>query len=58
MENLTTLSMTPLQFAIQLAITVWMFVIFPIIVIRKLNYMTDILEAQYYADENQEKTEN
>ena len=51
MENL--LQMTPLQFSIALAINVWMFVIFPVIVIRKLNYMTAILESQYYRDENQ-----
>ena len=48
------LQMTPLQFAIALAINIWMFVIFPLIVIRKLNYMTQILEAQYYSDESQE----
>ena len=48
------LQMSPLQFAIALAINIWMFVIFPVIVIRKLNYMTQILEAQYYSDENQE----
>ena len=52
MESL--LQMTPLQFAIALAINIWMFVIFPVLVIRKLNYMTQILEAQYYRDENQD----
>jgi hypothetical protein len=52
MENF--LQMTPLQFAIALAINVWMFVIFPVIVIRKLNYMTQILEAQYYSQEDQD----
>jgi len=50
MENL--LQMTPLQLAVGLAINVWMFVIFPVIIIRKLNYMTQILEAQYYSEEN------
>lgn len=48
------LQMTPLQLAIALAIHIWMFVIFPVLVIRKLNYMTRILEAQYYRDENQD----
>ena len=52
MENL--LQMTPLQLSIALAINIWMFVIFPVIVIRKLNYLTEILESQYYSDENQE----
>jgi hypothetical protein len=56
MESL--LQMTPLQFAIALAINIWMFVIFPIIVIRKLNYMTQILEAQYYRDETQDGSGN
>ena len=54
MENI--LQMTPLQFSIALAINVWMFVIFPVIVIRKLNYMTQILESQYYSDETQENS--
>lgn len=52
MESL--LQMSPLQFAVALAINIWMFVIFPVIIIRKLNYMTHILEAQYYREENQE----
>ena len=50
MENL--LQMTLPQIAIALAINVWMYVIFPVIVIRKLNYMTQILEAQYYNEDN------
>jgi len=54
MENF--LQMSPLQFAIALAINIWMFVIFPVIVIRKLNYMTQILEAQYYSQEDQENS--
>ena len=56
MENF--LQMTPLQLSIALAINIWMFVIFPVIVIRKLNYMTQILEAQYYSEENQDTTDN
>ena len=52
MESL--LQMTPIQVAIALAVQIWMFVIFPVIIIRKLNYMTQILEAQYYRDETQD----
>ena len=54
MENL--LQMTPIQFSIALAINIWMFVIFPVIVIRKLNYLTAIIEDQYYSDEEQENS--
>jgi hypothetical protein len=45
MENLLNLS--PVQIFFALALNAWMFVIFPIIVLRKINYMTELLEAQF-----------
>ncbi len=50
MDNAITLSITPLQAILNIAFMVWIFVVFPIIVIRKLNYMTAILHDQFYSD--------
>ncbi|MDP2653894.1 MAG: hypothetical protein Q8Q08_07680 [Candidatus Omnitrophota bacterium] len=48
------LGLTPQQYMVQSMIAtglmIWMFVIFPVIVIRKLNYLTALLEAQYEDD--------
>lgn len=41
------MTFSPLETFIILAINAWMFVIFPVIVIRKLNYMTQLLEGMY-----------
>ncbi len=45
------LQLSPGQALLLMAMQIWMYVIFPIIVIRKLNYMTEVVEAQYYRDE-------
>jgi len=50
-ENI--LNLTPFQSLIILALNVWIFIVFPAIVIKKLNHMTDLLEAQYL-DEDKE----
>jgi len=42
MENAINLSVTPLQVILALAFQVWI-VVFPIVIIRKLNAITDIL---------------
>jgi len=44
MENI--LNLTPMQSLLMLALNAWILVIFPIIVIKKLNYMTNLMEAQ------------
>ena len=49
MENM--LNLTPTQLLIGAAFQIWMFVIFPIVIIRKLNYMTALLESQYAEDD-------
>ena len=49
MENILHLS--PLQAFLVVAIQIWLFVIFPVIVIRKINYITELLEAQFDEDQ-------
>lgn len=43
----TVMNFSPLETFIILAINAWMFVVFPMIVIKKLNYMTALLESMY-----------
>ena len=54
MENI--LNLTPLQSLFVLALNVWIFAIFPMLVIRKLNYLTAMMEAQF-TDEEQDEQE-
>ncbi len=42
MDNTINLSVTPIQALLAVAFQVWM-VVFPIILIRKINYLTDLL---------------
>ena len=42
MENAVSLTVTPFQAVLALAFQLWM-IIFPIILIRKINYLTDLL---------------
>ena len=42
MENSINLSVTPFQAILALAFQVWM-IVFPILLIRKINYLTDLL---------------
>ena len=53
MENLT-LNLNPLQLALGFAMEIWLMVIFPIIIICKINYLTALVEQQLQPeDENQ-----
>lgn len=45
MENALNISQS--QMFLLMVSQIWMFVIFPVIVIRKLNYLTAIMEAQF-----------
>jgi len=45
------LSLTPGQIIFSVAVYIWMFVVFPVLVLRKLNYITNLLEAQVYDDD-------
>ncbi len=42
MENTMNLSVTPIQLLLAVAFQVWM-IVFPIMLIRKINYLTDLL---------------
>ena len=45
MENAINVSFSPLQVLLSLAFQVWI-IVFPIIIIRKLNYLTALLQDQ------------
>lgn len=46
MDNAITINVTPLQALLSLAFQVWI-VVFPIILIRKINYLTEIIQEQF-----------
>lgn len=49
MENIFNLN--PVQMLLLLLQSAWVTIIFPFIVIRKLNYMTELLESQFPSEE-------
>ena len=55
MGNSINLSVTPLQALLALAFQVWMSV-FPILLIRKINYLTDLLHE--HLDEHKPESPN
>ena len=55
MENSINLSVTPIQAILALAFQVWM-IVFPILLIRKINYLTDLL--QEHLDEHKPQPPN
>ena len=54
MENV--LALTPVQQFFILAMHTWMFLIFPIMVIRKLNNISNLLESQTYEEDDGDDT--
>lgn len=44
MENSINISVSPLQVLLTLAFQIWI-IVFPILIIRKLNYLTDLLHS-------------
>lgn len=54
MENV--LSLSPGQQFFVVAVNAWMFIIFPILVLRKLNHITSLIETQVYEDEDEDGT--
>ncbi len=52
MENTINLSVTPFQALLALAFQAWM-IVFPIILIRKINYLTDLLHEHIDGDAQQ-----
>ena len=55
MENTINLSVTPFQAILALAFQVWM-IVFPILLIRKINYLTDLLHE--HLDEQKPESPN
>ena len=55
MENTINLSVTPFQALLALAFQVWM-IVFPILLIRKINYLTDLLHE--HLDEHKPNSSN
>lgn len=53
MENL--LNLTPVQTFFILLLNAWTIVIFPLIVIRKLKYLTELIESQIPDEQVEEK---
>ena len=53
MESAVSLTVTPFQAILALAFQMWM-IIFPIVLIRKVNYLTDLLHD--HLDEHQENS--
>ena len=45
------ISVTPLQLVLTLAFQIWI-VVFPILIIKKLNYLTELLQAQFEVDQD------
>lgn len=57
MENAINVSITPLQAMLGLAFQIWI-IVFPIILIRKLNYLTALIASQRDDDEQADDSES
>ena len=53
MENAISVSLTTPQLILSLAIQIWI-IVAPIIIIRKLNYLTTMLQSQADSEESEE----
>jgi hypothetical protein len=53
MENTVSLTVTPFQAVLALAFQIWM-IVFPVLLIRKINYLTDLLHD--HLDQHQENS--
>jgi len=49
MENAISISVSPLQALFALAFQIWI-IVFPIILTRKLNYLTALIASQIYSE--------
>ncbi len=57
MENAINISVTPIQALIGLLFQIWI-IVFPIILIRKLNYLTALVASQSNYDEQGDESES
>ena len=56
MENAIEFSVTPMQALLGLLFQIWI-IVFPIILIRKLNYLTALVASQSNCDEQEDESE-
>ena len=56
MENSISISVSPVQALLALAFQIWI-IVFPIILIRKLNYLTALIAEQGYDDDQGDQSE-
>ncbi len=49
MESGISFSVSPLQALLAVAFQIWL-VVFPIVIIRKLNYLTNLFQSQFDTD--------
>ena len=54
MENVISIKVSPLQVILSFTFQIWM-VVFPIILIRKMNYLADLLSSRQTEDDNVEE---
>lgn len=52
MENSVTVNLSPIQVLFSLAFQLWI-IVFPIIIIRKLNFLTELLQVRDQSDEEE-----
>jgi len=52
MDNAITLSVSPLQVLLSVAFQAWI-IIFPILILKKLNYLIELLHAQFEDDDKE-----
>jgi len=57
MENAISIDITPMQALIGLVFQIWI-IVFPIILIRKLNYLTALIASQKYSEEEGNDSES
>ena len=55
MENSISVNVAPWQVVLSLAFQIWI-IVFPIMIIRKLNYLTSLLQAQFETDDDKESS--
>ena len=56
MENSISISVSPVQALLALAFQIWI-IVFPIILIRKQNYLTALIAEQGYDDDQGDQSE-
>ena len=52
MENSINVNLSPIQALLSLAFQIWL-IVFPIIIIRKLDYLTGILKEKFGIDQEE-----